>query len=378
MRHHPSDAPKNGYFCKKLFPPLRRRAANIMSSKSIARAREALRKSASMFRQKVDAALPISLTKEGREKRREFAATPGSLADDEARLLAGDILIDELAKHHKRTKNTNTRHFLVTFCWDAGVLSVDPPYDLKLKAMRLKVYKALQKVGLQGVGAFEVAPLRGSKGAPPRFLVHVHFQGWTNDRRFQPRAAAKALIATGAFPNSFGAPAVTILSRKMAAKNFRAKDSEVYDHLFSDLHRDQTKASLTWLGYYLLQAPAYVKQVCPDKRKPGETVMRSNYKNYSPQLALALDRLLNEIPFPDAVFSVGKEGRLVGAAWRKEFKDRTKKTLARTEEKARRGRASKAKVRRRRSKLLKRLQRDEKRSSRESSSNHSPSNQRIL
>lgn len=331
-----------------------------MSSKAIGRARDALRKSTAMFRQKVNAALPSSLTKEGREKRREFAVTPGSLADDEARLLAGDILIDEMAKLHGRTKNTDTRHFLVTFCWDAGLMSIDPPYDLKVKAMRLKAYKALQKVGLEGIGAFEIAPLRGSKGTPPRFFVHVHFVAWTTDRSFKPKTAANALNASGAFSNSLGAPAVTIRSRKMAAKNFRAKDSEVYDHLFSDLHRNQTKASLTWLAYYLLQAPAYVKQVCPDKRKPGKTIMRSNYKNYSPQLALALYSLLNEIAFTDAVFSVGEEGQLVGRAWRREFKARMKKASG-DPDKARRRRASKAKVRHRRSRLLKRLQREEAR-----------------
>jgi hypothetical protein len=326
-----------------------------MSSKSIARARQALRTSTSMFRRKVEAALPVSLSKKGQKKRREFAAAPGSLADDGARLLAGDTLIDELAKHHERTKNTDTRHFLVTFCWDAGLRSIEPPHDLELKAMRLKVYKALQKMSMHGIGVFEISPMRGSKGEAPRFLVHAHVIGWTGDPWLQPKTAAKALNATGSFPNSFGAPGVTILSRKMAGKNFRNKKSEAYDHLFSDLHRDQTKASLAWMGYYLMQAPAYVKQVCPDKRKPGKTVMRSNYTNYSPQLALSLHGLLNEIPIKDAVFSVGKEGRLVGGAWRKEFNARVKKASVDPRDKAGRGKLFRSKVRRRPSKLLRRL-----------------------
>lgn len=328
-----------------------------MTSKSIARARQALRTSTSMFRRKVDAALPIDLTKQGREKRREFAATLGSLADDEARLLAGDILIDELAKHHKRTKNTSTRHFLVTFCWDAGVLSIDQPHDLELKAkldaMCLKVRKRMSKIGLQGIGVIEIVAVRGGQDMPPRLLAHIHLIQWTTDRQFRPKVAARSLMATGAFPNSFGAPGVTILSRKMAAINFRNKDSEAYDRLFADLHRDQTKSSLTWLGYYLLQAPAFVKQVCPVKGKPDKSVMRSNSTSYSPQLALALHCLLSSVPITDAIFSIGKEGQLVGGPWRKRFKAGLAKRHAR--EKARRGKASKAKVRHRRSRLLKRL-----------------------
>ncbi len=283
-----------------------------------------------MFRQKVEAALPISLSKKGQEKRREFAATPSSLADDKARRIAGDILIDELAKHHRRTKHTGTRHFLLTFCWDAGVLPIEPPYDASLKAMRLKVHKAVTKIGLQGIGAFEIAPLRRSKTEPCRFLVHVHVVGWTTDQRFQPKKKAEALNDTGSFPNSFGAPGVTIRSRKMAAKNFGNKNDPIYERLFSDLQQDQTKASLTWLGYYLLQAPAYVKQVCPDKRQPDRAVMRSNYMNYSPQLALTLHQFLSQVAFTGAVFSVGKEGKLVGREWRRRFKAEMKRRTGRT------------------------------------------------
>lgn len=327
-----------------------------MPRKSKFRAREALRKSIMLFRQKVEGVLPLSITKQGRRKTSVFVVKSGSLADDEDRQLAGDILIEELAKHHKRTKDTATRHFLVTFCWDAGELPIDPPYDFNLKAMQLKAYKALSKLGLQGIGAFEVAPLRASKGAEPKLLVHVHFLGWTADSSFKPKAAAKAMNGRGTFPNGFGAQGVTIQSRKMAAKNFRKKKSEAYRHLFSDLHRDQTKASLTWLGYYLLQAPAYVKQLCPDKRKPGKTVMRSNYKNYSPQLAHALDRMLSEVSIIDAVFSVGKEGQLVGRAWRKNFNNRLRKASSASQREAHRKAQSKAKVRRRRASLLKRLE----------------------
>jgi hypothetical protein len=331
-----------------------------MPRKSFAKAREALRRSIYLFRHKVDSALPISLSDKGRGKRREFAAAPGSLADDEARRIAGDILDQDITKHHKRTKHTHTRHFLVTFAWDVGVLSIEPPYNFDLKAMRLKVHKALAKIGLQGIGAFEIVPLRGSKEEPRRFLVHIHVIAWTTDPWFQPKRSAKRLNETGSFPNRFGAPGVTIHSRKMAAKNFRAKDSPIYDHLFSDLHRDQTKASLTWLGYYLLQAPAHVKQMCPDKRCPGKSVMRSNYTNYPPQLALNLHQLLSQIAFTDAVFSVGKEGGLVGRAWRTRFKAAMKKQCDRSADKIARRKASKAKVRHRRAKLLKRMQRDEK------------------
>lgn len=290
-----------------------------MQTESQARARRALRESVRLNRRRVEAALPSAFLRMGQKARKKLRLVIGSLADDRARLLAGDILIDELVHYLDQTTVSHRRLYLATFCWDAGLIPTDLLIDLDLGPMRQKVYRALATVGLSGMGVFEITPLRGAKGEVPRFMIHVHAFVWTDDRSFKPKAAATRLMKGGSFPNCFGAPAITFRSRKVAAKNFRAKGGEIYDHLFSDLNRDQTKASVAWLEYYLLQAPAYVKKVCPSKHDPSKSVMRSSLKGYSPLLALALDQLLNRIPVTKAVFSVG-DGTAIGRAWRARYK----------------------------------------------------------
>lgn len=285
-----------------------------------ARACAALRKSISMFRGTVELALQVLPNKEGRKKRHRHQIEPGSLADDKARLAAGNILIDELVKHHKRSKGTDARTFLITLCWDAGLLPYGATHLSELEAMKAKAYRLVRNLKLNGLGVLEVAPLRKTKWNPALSVAHFHIVVWTYDAGFKPKALAAAINAHSRFPNRLGAPGVTIQSRRMAAKNFKDKDSEIYKHLFAKLEKDQTKASLAWLGYYLFKAPAYVMQLCPKKRAPGEFVMRSNSANYSAKQAFALERLLNEIPIINAVFAVG-EGKLIGRSWRAKFNE---------------------------------------------------------
>jgi hypothetical protein len=218
-------------------------------------------------------------------------------------------------------------------------------------------YKALNGLGLSGMCVFEAVALRKSKLNPERLIIHLHAVCWTLDRTFQPIVAAKKLMARGSFPNSLGAPSVSIQSRKMAANRFRDKQGTQYLHLFSKLHKDQTKASIGWLGYYLFQAPAWVKQLVPRKDRCDGLAMRSNSKNYSPQLALALDRLLSEIQFTDAVFSIG-DGKSILGPWRTKFRkefDRPQVPRLRGKKVKAKKTTSKAEVRKRRARLMKRL-----------------------
>jgi hypothetical protein len=293
--------------------------------------------------------------KEGLEARKRHVINPGSLADDHARIAAGDILIEQLARHHNQSRKAKTRHFLITFCWDAGLLPDGAKEVPNLKAMRLDVYKALADLGLSGIGVLEVSPLRSTKTNPAMLIAHFHVIGWTSDLKFRPRKAAQRLSEKAKFHNSLGAPGVTIRSRKASAKNFNKK-SDAFDRLFSKLHRDQTKASMAWLGYYLFKAPAYIMQLCPKKNYPDRFVMRSSASHYSAHQALNVERLLNTVPIVDAVFSVG-EGTGVGQAWRARFKRKLKKLYWCSAEQRRRKKRKKGRVKMRRSNLQKKLRR---------------------
>ena len=320
---------------------------------------DALDKSIRITSDRITAAKPSAFFAKGRKMLAKLEAPHGSLADSVARRAAGRLMIDELSAHHKRTKKKGYRHFLVTICWDAGVLGAEPSFDYDLDAMQIKAYKALNGLGLSGICVFEAVALRKSKLNPERLIIHLHGVLWTSDQSFQPIVAAKKLMARGSFPNSFGAPSVSIQSRKMAAARFRDKQSARYTHLFAKLHKDQTKASISWLGYYLFQAPAWVKQLVPRKDRCDGLAMRSNSKNYSPQLVLALNRLLSEIQFTDSVFSVG-DGKSILGPWRtkfrKEFAVRDAPKLKGKRKKGMKRKSnSKAEVRRRRARLLKRL-----------------------
>lgn len=314
----------------------------------------ALDKSIRIFTEKLNVAKPSSILPEGRKLLARMAPPPGSLADHAARRSAGRLMIDELLAHHQRTKKKGYRHFLLTLCWDAGVLSADKPFEYDLKAMQIKAYKAIKKLGLSAVCVFEAVALRKSKRNAELLIIHLHAVCWARAKTFKPIVAAEDLMKRCDFPNWLGAPSVSIQSRAMAANRFKDKRSAQYRHLFSKLDKDQTKASMAWLGYYLFQAPAWVKQLVPKKKREDKLALRSNSKNYSSQLALALEQLLTEIQTTDAVFSVG-DGKSILGPWRQKFRqDLVKRDLPKLSQKSRKM-ASKARVRRRRAQLLKRL-----------------------
>jgi hypothetical protein len=310
---------------------------------------DALDKSIRIFSEKVALAKPSAFLPKGRKLLAKMAPPIGSLADCDARRLAGRYMIDELLNHHQRTKKKGYRHFLVTFCWDAGVLLPVPPFEFDLQAMQIKAYKAIKKVDVSGVGVFEAMALCKGKFNPEQLAIHLHAVCWTRDRSFKPERWAKRL--QNSFRNSLGAPSVSIQSRQKAATRFRNKKSTQYRHLFSKLGKDQTKASMAWLGYYLFQAPAWAHQIVPRKQRADALAMRSTSQKYPSQLALALDGLLSSIDIMDAVFSVG-EGKAILTPWRRQFRKAFSDRDA-----LRKGRKKTAKlaVRKRRARLLKRI-----------------------
>jgi|GEM_PF-6741953 len=309
----------------------------------------ALEKSIGQFDAKVSLGMPTTLTAQGRKLRRKLSAPAGTLADKDARRFAGQTMISEMVEHHKRTKGKAYRHFLVTICWDAGVVNAAGPFDYDLSAMRRKAYKSARDVGLCGVFVFEVVPLRRSLGLGESLLIHLHGACWTKDPAFQPEVSARQLSRR--FKNSLGAPSVTIQSRQKAATKFRNKRSDIYAHLFSELDEDQSEESMAWLGYYLFQAPAWAKQIVPKRDRGDRFAMRSCQKGYSPQLAISLHKLLSEIEWKAAVFSVGT-GKAVLSPWRTKCRLETKPKPA---GKKPRNRNSIAKVRKRRARLLARM-----------------------
>lgn len=312
-------------------------------------ARAALDKSIKIYGEKVALAKPSAFFPEGRKLLAKMRAPTGSLADSDARRFAGRAMIDELLEHHQRTKKLGYKHFLVTFCWDAGVLPSEAPFEFDLKAMRMKAYKALKKIGMSGVGVFEAVALCKSKYNPERLLIHLHAVCWTRDKTFKPQRSAKQLSSS--FANPLGGASVVIHSRRMAATRFKEKESEQYLQLFSKLHKDQTKASIAWLGYYLFQAPAWAKQIVPNKDQVGRLAMRSTAQKYTPELALAVEQLMGEIKIMDAVFSIG-DGKTILTPWRRRYR---KSVADKKEASIKRRRQKKAAGRLRRVQLLKRL-----------------------
>lgn len=309
----------------------------------------ALDKSIKIFNEKVALAKPLAISAKGKKALAKMTPPVGSLADNCARQLAGRFMIAELLEHHQRTKKKGYKHFLVTFCWDAGVLPSEATTEFDLQAMQIKAYKALKSIRLSGVGVFEVVALCRSKHNPERLIIHLHFVCWTTNEHFKPKRSAKRL--QGSFPNSLGAPSVSIQSRKMAATRFKDKRSTQYVHLFSKLHKDQTKASMAHLGYYLFQAPAWAKQIVPKKDRVDRLAMRSTAQKYTPQLALAVEQLMGRISIMEAIFSVG-DGKTILTPWRRLYR---KSVADKDEAKMKRRKLVKAAVRRRRARLLKRL-----------------------
>ena len=323
----------------------------------ISSAVEALRRSIEIFDNQVLAASPSSLLKPNSKLLRKLRPEPGSLGDGAARAEAGTALIGALVDLYPKLRRIGKpRFFLVTFCYDQGMLKLDAKDAPQLEPMKHKIYKAVASMGLDAIGVMEVAPFRKSKLHDKMLFLHGHLVGWTFDPAFKPNKAADFLMKGPAFPNSLGLPSVTIRSRRKSANVFQGEEV-LAKRLFSDLEEDQTDASLAWLGYYLFQAPSYAQHAYRDKKRPGKVKLRKS-KNQSHSLAIASRRLLNKIPVGEAIFGIG-EGRLVRLDWKRRYLQAMKaheRTLqASRAETRRRRKAKKLIIKRRQAKLAKRM-----------------------
>jgi hypothetical protein len=291
-----------------------------MGNGAVTAAMRALERSIEIFRHKTNASLPCAFLDATKRSRLERKPPPGSLGDDAARLAAGHAMIQILAELLDQLEvDPGRRFFLSTFCWDEGRVDPLKPVDEErlFKRLKHKVFKTSQALDLNGIGVVETAPFRKSKLHNEMFFAHIHVLHWTSDKSFKPNKAAQELMDGRSFPNSLGIPSVTIRSRKKARNLFRG-GREARDHLFSDRHLDQTPKSLAWLGYYLFQAPSYVKHAYR-KKKWAKAKLRTSQKNYPLQLASALQSFLCLIPIPDAVFGIG-EGRRIRVEWKRRYR----------------------------------------------------------
>ena len=323
----------------------------------IASAVEALRRSIKIFDNQVLAASPSPLLKPNSKLLRKLRPGPGSLGDGAARAEAGTALIGALVDLYPKLRRIGKpRFFLVTFCYDQGMLELDAKSIPQLEPMKHKIYKAVASIGLDAIGVMEVAPFRKSELHDEMLFVHGHVVGWTFDPTFKPNKVASALMKGPAFPNSLGLPSVTIRSRRKAANVFRG-DEAAAERLFSNLEEDQTDASLAWLGYYLFQAPSYAQHAYPDKKRSRKIKLRKS-KNQSHSLAIASRRLLNTIPIGEAIFGIGK-GRLVRLDWKGRYlqamKGHERTQQASKAETRRRRKAKKLVIKKRQAKLTKRM-----------------------
>lgn len=323
----------------------------------ISSAIEALMRSIGISDNQVLAASPSSLLQPKSKLLRNLRPEPGSLGDGTARAEAGTTLIGALVDLYPKLRRIGKpRFFLLTFCWDQGMLQLDARGVPQLKPMKHKIFKAVASIGLDAIGVMEVAPFRKSKIHDEMLFLHGHLVGWTFDPAFKPNKAASKLMKGPAFPNSLGLPSVTIRSRRKSANLFHG-DETAAKQLFSNLEEDQTEASLAWLGYYLFQAPSYAQHAYRDKKRKGKVKLRKS-KNQSNSLAIASRMLLNTIPVGEAVFGIG-EGRLVRLAWKKQYLSALKannRTLKAVKaERVKRKKARKLVIRKRQAMLAKRL-----------------------
>lgn len=289
-----------------------------MAHESMVEAMKALKKSTEIFRQKVSVPAPCPILTGKRGDKRWKPPVPNSLADDRSRMAAGRALIECLSGALDWDDAPPWRRwYLVTICTDKGRIDLDTVDPISLKGLIHKTYKALADLGLHGVGVVEPAPFRKSKLHGKMIYAHPHCVVWTDDQDFKPNNAAELLMESKRFPNSLGLTSVTIISRKKAASLFKGSDYQ-RDLLFADLKRDQTSNSMAWLGYYLWQAPSYVKHAYKPKNGKRDVQLRTGTKHYSPQFAVAVQNLLNCIPTIATVFGIG-DGKRIRAEWKKKY-----------------------------------------------------------
>ena len=250
--------------------------------------------------------------------------TLGSLADDGARANAIDALIDASFRHKARYRQllkagvSSPRHYLFTQCVDDGLVVGKELTEAQIKRVIAKAYRAAREMKLHGIFALQIVGIRDTRNNEYTVWLHVHGIAYTYDQTFKPMVTARKLSKRRAYSNMLGAPSINLRSRKQTAKSFRAKNSKFYRFAFAALHRDQTRASLSHLAYYLLHPPEYMQKLVPSAHNPSKATLRSNSNDYPAWLALHIHELENQIPIETAIFSVG-EGKRIRSAWKRAY-----------------------------------------------------------
>jgi len=259
-----------------------------------------------------------------RDRSDHVEVLPGTLAHADTRRAASEYLINSLLTQHAKTKGSRRRTFLATFAWDEGIVPVDQTKLPLLKPLFQKVYKALMEFGLSGVIVIDFS-LFDPEDIPPYIHIHFHAICWTYDKQFRHSSASKALCKRRAFKN-LRFKSVNIRSRKEAANLFPFKDSPLYTYVFKNLHKDQTKASIAWLGQYLWAAPAATKRVVMDhETSKGRIVNFANSEN-AERLHLEVERLMAQLPVQCCIAGVDA-GCAIRREWKKKMREWTGRSI---------------------------------------------------
>ncbi|MDG5750220.1 hypothetical protein P8R33_03785 [Qipengyuania sp. XHP0211] len=248
--------------------------------------------------------------------------TVGTLADDTARLHAISAMIDANNAHRRRYVKLDKlgihrpRHFLFTGCYDDGLIIGDTITEMQIDRVIDKTYRLIRDMGLHGVFALQIVGIRDERDNTYHVWLHVHGLTFTQNIDFTPVKTAKALSQRRAYPNTLGAPSITLRSRKHSARLFRNKQAPFYKFAYRNLKLDQTKASLSHLAYYILHPPEFMLKLVPSKTDPAKGKLRSNKGDYPAWLANRIHQLENQIPLVKAVFSVG-QGKEIRSMWKR-------------------------------------------------------------
>lgn len=253
-----------------------------------------------------------------------YDADHAHMANQAAVNLLSQLTIDQLVNHFISIQNDETvRHFFGTFCFDDGIAHVEGYFDINVEKLKKKTDKAIREAGLNAICVLQADVLKKNKDHRyDRLLVHFHAVCWTSDGKFKNRKAAKRLSGLPSFKNSFGAPSVTLVSRKDSAAKWHNgnKHNRKTPARFGLPEQDQNAHSMAHLGFYMISMPAYAKNLVPAKGK-RKSYLRSTDKNYSCKLALKAVEFLQTIKITDAVFGVG-EGASVSRAIKKGLREK--------------------------------------------------------
>jgi hypothetical protein len=200
-------------------------------------------------------------------------------SDMKARWEAAKILVERMLSH-RTGASSKMQYYLVTLCEEQGNVSDRAPL-VPLKDLKDKVYRSLKSLGLNAIGFIEVHALMNhpGNGEGRTLLFHVHLIAWTS-RPFDPEAAARTLVNSGAWKNSLGADPV----------NFKKVGDRPED--------------LAAVSHYVLKPQHSAKNRMESSKTPGKFLLMDTEKGYRPELAMRLTEGQSQVELLDTIFGV--------------------------------------------------------------------------